>query len=86
MPFQFSSQAWNEYLYWQSTDKKMVKRINTLLEDIIRGGHEGKGKPEPLKGDLSGYWSRRIDDKNRLVYRVEDEICIIIQCKGHYND
>lgn len=78
MPFQFSSQAWNEYLYWQSNDKKMVKRINALLEDIIRGGHEGKGKPEPLKGDLSGYWSRRIDYKNRLVYRVEDEICIII--------
>ena len=85
MPFQFSSQAWEEYLYWQGEDKKIVKRINDLLQDIIRGGYAGIGKPEPLKGNLSGYWSRRIDDKNRLVYKLEGETCIILQCKGHYD-
>lgn len=86
MPFQFSAQAWDEYLYWQSTDKKIIKRINDLLQDILRGGYEGKGKPEPLKGNFSGYWSRRIDDKNRLVYRLENDVCFIIQCKGHYEE
>lgn len=86
MPFQFSIQAWDEYLYWQAIDKKITRRINDLLQDIIREGYEGKGKPEPLKGDLSEYWSRRIDDKNRLVYRIEGEVCIIIQCKGHYKE
>lgn len=84
MSFQFSAQAWEEYLYWQGTDKKITRRINDLLQDILRGGYEGIGKPEPLKGDLAGYWSRRIDDKNRLVYRMEGELCLIIQCKGHY--
>lgn len=86
MPFQFSSQAWEEYLYWQLTDKRITRRINDLLQDIMRGGYEGIGKPEPLKGDFSGYWSRRIDDKNRLVYRLAGDVCIIIQCKGHYNE
>ena len=87
MQIQFSEEAWGDYLYWQTQDKRILKRINDLLQDIGRGGHQGIGKPEPLKGDLSGYWSRRIDDKNRLVYRMLDgEICKVIQCKGHYDD
>lgn len=84
MRFQFSADAWSDYTYWQERDKRILKRINDLLQDIARGGYQGIGKPEPLKGDLSGYWSRRVDDTNRLVYRVQGEICEIIQCKGHY--
>ena len=84
MEFKFSSEAWTQYLYWQSQDKKTLKRINELLRDIDRGGYEGIGKPEPLKGDLSGLWSRRIDEKHRLVYRIVGDVCEIIQCKGHY--
>lgn len=80
----FSIQAWDEYLYWQTQDKKTLKRINNLLQDIQRNAFEGIGKPEPLKGDFSGYWSRRIDDVNRIVYRVNDDIVEVIQCKGHY--
>lgn len=64
----------------------MVKRINNLIEDISRNGYDGIGKPEPLKNELSGYWSRRIDDGNRLVYKIEDGAAKIIQCKGHYTD
>lgn len=82
----FSENAWQEYLYWQTQDKKTLKRINQLLQDINRNGYYGIGKPEPLKGELSGFWSRRIDDTNRLVYRLSDNIIEIIQCKGHYND
>ncbi len=84
MEFKFSSEAWTQYLYWQSQDKKTLKRINELLRDIDRGGYEGIGKPEPLKGDLSGFWSRRIDDRHRLVYRIVEDLCEILQCKGHY--
>ncbi len=84
MQFQFSANAWNEYIHWQTKDRRTLKRINDLLQDIGRGGYQGIGKPEPLRGDLSGYWSRRIDDKNRLVYRIQGEICDVIQCKGHY--
>ncbi|MDR3294836.1 MAG: Txe/YoeB family addiction module toxin [Clostridiales Family XIII bacterium] len=65
----FQERGWNEYLYWQAQDKKTLIRINELIKDIKRNGHEGIGKPEPLRGDLSGWWSRRIDDANRLVYR-----------------
>lgn len=86
MQFQFSADAWGEYTYWQTQDRRTLKRINDLLQDIGRGGYQGIGKPEPLKGDLSGYWSRRIDDKNRLVYRIQGEICEVIQCSGHYDD
>lgn len=82
----FSEKAWQEYLYWQTQDKKTLKRINQLLQDIDRNGYNGIGKPEPLKGDLSGFWSRRIDDTNRLVYRLSDNLIEILQCKGHYND
>lgn len=76
--------AWQDYLYWQKQDKKTLKRINTLIEDISRNGYEGIGKPEPLKGNLSGWHSRRIDDFNRLVYRIKDNQIEIIQCRLHY--
>jgi len=79
----FTNKAWEEYCYWQKQDKK---RINQLLEDIIRNGFIGIGKPEPLKNNLSGLWSRRIDDYNRLVYRIKDNQVEIIQCKNHYNE
>ena len=77
-------EAWEDYLFWQIQDKKTLKRINGLLKDIERGnGFEGIGKPEPLKGELSGFWSRRIDDKNRLVYRISNnDVVEILSCKG----
>ncbi len=79
-------EAWEDYLYWQSQDKKTLKRINALIKDIERSGFDqGIGKPEPLKENLSGFWSRRIDDVNRFVYKVEDGILQIVSCKGHYN-
>lgn len=80
----FTDKAWQDYCYWQSQDKKTLKRINLLLQDINRNNFTGIGKPEPLKNDLSGYWSRRIDDSNRIVYRINNEQIEIIQCKGHY--
>lgn len=80
----FSEKAWQDYLYWQTQDKKTLKRINQLLQDIERNGYSGIGKPEPLKGDLTGYWSRRIDDVNRIVYRLSDDVIEILQCKNHY--
>ncbi len=76
--------AWEDYLYWQTTDKKNLKRINQLIRDICREPYNGIGKPEPLKGNLSGFWSRRIDKEHRLVYLVEDNDIIIISCRGHY--
>ena len=82
----FSEKAFEEYIYWQTQDKKTLKRINTLLKEIARDPFDGIGKPEPLRGDLSGLWSRRIDEVNRLVYRVTDEQIEIYQCKGHYSD
>jgi toxin YoeB len=82
----FTEIAWEEYLYWQSQDKKTLKRINLLLQDISRNGFDGIGKPEPLKGDKAGFWSRRIDDCNRLVYHISDNQIEVIQCKGHYDD
>nr|WP_249269289.1 MULTISPECIES: Txe/YoeB family addiction module toxin [unclassified Fibrobacter] len=78
--------AWEDYLYWQSQDKKTLKRINQLLKDVERSAEDGIGKPEPLKGKLSGFWSRRIDDVNRLVYRVNGDVVDVISCKGHYED
>ncbi len=78
--------AWEDYLYWQTQDKKTLKRINQLLQDIERNGYSGIGKPEPLKGDLQGYWSRRIDNSNRLVYRIVDNRIEILQCRSHYRD
>lgn len=69
----FTSNAWEDYLYWQTEDRKTLKRINQPINDIERNGYEGTGKPEPLRGDFSGYWSRRIDDTNRLVYRLQKD-------------
>lgn len=77
-------EAWEDYLYWQRQDKKTLKRINLLIQDIDRNGYSGIGKPEALKGDLSGWWSRRIDDTNRLVYRIRDGRIEIAQCRTHY--
>lgn len=84
MKIKFHEIAWNDYLDWQRTDKAILKRINQLIKDIQREPSEGIGKPEPLKYDLSGYWSRHIDDANRLVYQVENDVLTIIQCRGHY--
>ncbi len=78
--------AWEDYLYWQKQDKKTLKRINDLLKDIDRNGYSGIGKPEPLKDNLSGWWSRRIDNKNRIVYRIKNNKIEIAQCGSHYRD
>lgn len=78
--------AWDDYLYWQTQDRKTLKRINQLLQDISRNGYNGIGKPEPLKGGLTGWWSCRIDDTNRLVYRINNGIIEIAQCRSHYGD
>ncbi len=82
---QWDCDAWNEYCDWQQTNKSVLKRINQLLKDIVRTPFEGLGKPEPLKGNLSGFWSRRIDEKHRIVYAVEHDSVVIISCKGHYD-
>ena len=82
----FSEEGWEDYLYWQTQDKRTLKRINKLLRDILRNGYDGIGKPEPLKGDLSGLWSRRIDESNRIVYRVKEDVIEIVQCGSHYRD
>ena len=79
-------EAWEDYIYWQAQDKKTLKRINMLLKDIERGNFDGIGKPEPLKGDMGGFWSRRIDDVNRLVYRIRGDVVEIVSCRGHYED
>ena len=80
----WSDRACDDYLYWQSQDKKTLKRVNQLIKDAERDPFSGIGKPEPLKGDLSGFWSRRIDDTNRLVYRVNGNLLEILSCRGHY--
>ena len=80
----FSEQAWEDYLYWQKTDKKLLERINTLIKDTSRSPFEGIGKPEPLKNALSGYWSRRINDEHRIVYKVSDGSMLIAQLRFHY--
>ena len=82
----WEDRAWSDYLYWQTQDKKTLKRINQLLADIARNNFTGMGKPEPLKNNLNGYWSRRIDEVNRLVYKVTNNQIEVIQCKGHYNN
>ncbi|PRC94028.1 Txe/YoeB family addiction module toxin [Solimicrobium silvestre] len=81
----FTPTAWDDYSYWQSQDRKMLKRINVLINGMLRDPFEGIGKPESLLGNLSGFWSRRIDDVHRLVYAVEDSQIIIIACRGHYD-
>ena len=78
--------AWEEYCYWQTQDKKVLKQINALIKDVQRNPYEGIGKPEPLKGNLNGWWSRRIDEMHRIVYCEKDGAIIIASCKGHYED
>jgi len=80
----WTDEAWEDYLYWQTQDKKTLKRINKLINDVKRSPFEGIGKPEPLKENLSGFWSRRIDDTNRLVYAVDEPAITIISCRYHY--
>lgn len=82
----WSDDAWDDFCYWQKQDKKTLKRILTLIKDIDRNGYKGIGKPEPLREDLSGYWSRRIDDVNRIVYKISDNTIHIAQCGSHYRD
>jgi len=82
----FSKNAWEDYVYWQTEDKKTLKKINALIKDIQRTPYEGIGKPEPLKFDLAGYWSRRIDLEHRLVYQVEDSDILIYTCRFHYDN
>ncbi len=78
--------AWDDYLYWQSHDKKILKKINELIRDIERDPFIGTGKPEPLKGDWQGYWSRRINDADRIIYKIDNNELIIAQCRSHYGD
>ncbi len=80
----FLDDAWQDYLYWQKVDKKILKRINQLIKDIQRSPVKGLGKPEPLKFDMSGLWSRRISQEHRLIYQVKDEYVVIVQCQYHY--
>lgn len=82
----FTDIGWEDYLYWQTEDRQTLRKINTLLKDIERNGNEGIGKPEPLTGDLSGFWSRRINQKDRLIYALEMDQIIIIACRYHYDD
>ena len=84
MKLTFSRKAWDEYLYWQKTDKATFKRINALIKDVQREPFQGIGKPEPLKHGLSGYWSRRINDEHRFVYKVLDDQILIAQLRFHY--
>jgi toxin YoeB len=86
MPKLWTDKGWEDYLYWQKQDKKTLNKINQLIQDIARSGNGGLGKPEALRGDLSGWWSRRIDDENRLVYRLVGDHIEISQCRGHYQN
>lgn len=84
MKYIWSTHAWNDYLYWQETDRKTAKRINALIKDISRNGNDGMGKPEPLKYELSGYWLRRITDEHRLVYKYTDDALYLAMCRYHW--
>ena len=86
MKLLWHDKAWSGYKYWQTQDKKTLKRINNLIQDIERNGYNCVGKPELLKGDLSGWWSVRIDEKNRLIFQIDGEILEIYQCGTHYGD
>ena len=83
---QFTKDAWEDFSYWMNEDRKTIKRIMKLIKDIKRNGYNGIGTPEPLSENLSGYWSRRIDDKNRIVYKIDGDIIVINQCGSHYRD
>lgn len=82
----WTDEAWEDYVYWQTQDKKTLKRINQILQDIGRNPFSGIGKPEPLKHWHQGYWSRRIDETNRIIYKIEGEQIVIVQCRAHYDD
>lgn len=82
----FADEAWDDYLYWQTQNKRTLKKVNELIKDIERDFYEGIGKPERLSGNLSGFWSRRIDEKNRLVYRIKENLIEIAQCRTYYGD
>lgn len=84
MIISWAEKAWEDYLYWQQTDKKTLKRINILIKDILRNPFEGLGDPEPLKHNWTGYWSRRIDREHRLVYKVSDNTITVVQCRYRY--
>ncbi|MEV0343841.1 Txe/YoeB family addiction module toxin [Nocardia sp. NPDC050713] len=84
MKLTFTDSAWDDYEWWQSNDRRILRRINKLIEDIRRNGNEGMGKPEPLRHALAGYWSRRITAEHRIVYAVEDDAVVIISCRYHY--
>jgi toxin YoeB len=84
MKILFADKAWEDYLHWQANDRQVLKRINELIKDIQRSPYQGIGKPEPLRHALSGYWSRRITDEHRLVYRVESQTLLIAQARFHY--
>lgn len=85
MKYIFVDESWEDYLYWQKTDKKILKRINNLIKDIARNPFDGIGKPEPLKYKYSGFWSRRIDGEHRLIYRVKEDEVHIVKCRFHYD-
>ncbi len=86
MKIVFTKKAWNEYISWENEDKRILNKLNTLIEDIVRNGNKGLGKPEPLIGDLTGFWSRRLTVKDRLVYTIEDDSVLIVKCRNHYGN
>ncbi|MFY7788070.1 MAG: Txe/YoeB family addiction module toxin [Thermoflexibacteraceae bacterium] len=85
MRYIFTDESWEDYLYWQQTDKKKLKKINDLLKEITRSPFDGLGKPEPLKHQYAGFWSRRIDEEHRLIYKYEDDTVFIAKCRFHYD-
>ena len=85
MKITFQAYGWEDYLYWQTQDRKLLKKINSLIRECQRTPFTGTGKPEPLKGELAGWWSRRIDQEHRLIYRLSDESLLIAQCRYHYD-
>ncbi len=85
MKYMFVDESWEDYLYWQQTDKKKLLRINALLKDIARNPYQGIGKPEPLKHKYSGFWSRRIDEEHRLIYRCVNDEIQVVKCRFHYD-
>ena len=82
----FTENGWKDYVFWQTEDRKTLKKINQLIEDICRNGNEGIGKPEQLSRNLTGFWSRRINDKDRLIYKIDENNVCILACRYHYND
>ena len=86
MPLFWEDRAWEDYLFWQTQDKKTLRRINAIINDVKRNPFEGVGKPEPLRGNMQGYWSRRIDEYNRVVYFQKGDVTYIVACRGHYDN